>query len=121
VNDREVEKLLRAHLQASRELLALHKPDYSEETAEPVLRANLRIVEEMRRLEQTGMLEDPDRRSLRDHIDVSRRLIRLKAREFRFAYVDPEDGEGGSPIFARILPVPSSLTGRSANSAKLDD
>ena len=119
--DFEIEALLRAHLTASRELLSLHKPQYTDEAAAPVLRANVRIVQDMRKIERSESLAEPDRETMREHINVSRRLIKLKAREFRFAYFDPEDGEGGSPIYARVLPVPPSLSGRDAKPLPFDD
>ena len=119
--DFEIESVLRAHLRASRELLSLHKPEYTEEAAEPILQDNVRIVRELRRLEKTETVSDEDRGCVREHIDASRRLLKLKAREFRFAYFDPDDGEGGSPIYARIPPLPPSLVGRDARQLPYDD
>ena len=119
--DFEIETVLRAHLRASRELLSLHKPEYTEEAAEPILQDNVRIVRELRRLERTESVSEEDRGCVREHIDASRRLLKLKAREFHFAYFDPDDGEGGSPIYARIPPLPPSLIGRHANQLPFDD
>ena len=109
--DIEIESLLRAQLRVSRELLSLRKPEHSIETAAPVLHASLEVIKLMRSAESAESLQEGDREAIREHINVSRRLLRLKAREFRFAYVDPEDGEGASPIYANILPVPASLLG----------
>ena len=119
--DSEVETLLRAHLRASRALLSLHKPEYTDEAAEPVLDDNVRIVRALRQLESLDAVSERDRASIRQHIDASRRLIKLKAREFHFAYFDPDDGEGGSPIYSRIPPIPPSLLGRDAKAMPFDD
>jgi hypothetical protein len=102
-------------------LLSLHKPEYTDEAAEPVLDDNVRIVLALRKLESLDAVSDGDRASIRQHIDASRRIIKLKAREFHFAYFDPDDGEGGSPIYARIPPVPPSLLGRDAKGLPFDD
>ena len=117
----EVESLLRAHLRASKQLLSLHKPEYTDEDAEPVLDDNVRIIRALRKLEVRECVSEGDRVSIREHIDASRRLLKLKAREFHFAYLDPEDGEGGSPIYARIPPLPPSLLGRDTKALPFDD
>lgn len=119
--DVEIEVLLRAHLRASRELLSLHKPGDTVESAAPVLQTNLQVISQMREMENKDAVPAQDRESLRDHINISRRLIRMKAREFRFAYVDPEDGEGGSPLYARILPVPPSLFRDDSNEIRFNN
>jgi hypothetical protein len=119
--DGQIESLLRAHLRASRQLLSLHKPEYTDEAAEPVLDDNVRIVRALRKLESKETMSEGDRISIREHIDASRRLLKLKAREFHFAYFDPDDGEGGSPIYARISPLPPSLLGYDAKALPFDD
>lgn len=119
--DFEIECVLREHLRTSRELLLLHKPEFTDEAAEPILLDHVRIIRELRRLERAESVTDEDRESVREHINASRRLLKLKAQEFRFPYFDPDDGEGGSPIYTRIPPLPPSLLGGTADSRQYDD
>ena len=105
--------LLREHVLAARMLQQVMRPTFTDESAEPLLRAHAALMARLRRAEREA---GSDRPAIRAHIEVSRKLMRLRARQFHFAYVDPDDGEGAALLAVPLSPLPPSLAGRAAES-----
>jgi hypothetical protein len=114
-SEKNVQRLLRIHLKASRSLVGLRKQDVGLEAAEEAL---TKASEQL--LTISKVLTDPavsvELKEMAYAITtVSRRLIHIKQQEFAISGgQDTDENRGGAAVGARLSPKPPSLTGHDA-------